>query len=390
MWYFDAPEIIYGEAALSELEQIQGKRAFIVTDPVLDKLGFTEKVAAHLRRAGLEVAAFTEVEPEPSLQTVQRGAEVMRGFEPDWIIGLGGGSSMDAAKAMWVLYERPDLQPDEISPMMELRIGQKAKLIAIPTTAGTGSEATWATVLTDKRDGRKLALGSRETMPTMAIVDPELTRDLPPRITADTGLDALTHAIEGYLSSFHNDFTDGLCLKAIQLIFQYLPRAYADPHDMEAREHMANAATLGGLGFINSWASLAHAMGHAFGGNFHLPHGRSVSIFLPYTLEYIAQAPELTRFRDIAHALRLPEGDEDEPTAARAVITAIRDLQQRLDQPLTVAATGVSREDYEAKLEELVEFAEGDGTFISAVRIPEREDLERLFLYAYDGRTIDF
>jgi alcohol dehydrogenase class IV len=245
-------------------------------------------------------------------------------------------------------------------------------------------------VLTDKTDGRKLALGSRETMPTTAIVDPELTRDLPPRITADTGLDALTHAVEGYLSSFQNDFTDGICLKAIQLVFDYLPVAYVEPHDMEAREHMANAATLGGLGFINSWASLAHAMGHAFGGNFHIPHGRSVSLFLPYTLEYIAKEPDLTRFRDIAHALRLPEGDADEATAAKAVIAAIRDLHRRLDQPLTVAEMGISQEDYAAKLDDLVEFAEGDGTYISAVRIPEREDLENLFRYAYDGREIDF
>ena len=390
MWYFDAPEIIYGEDALSHLEEIQGERAFIVTDPVLHNLGFTARISERLAEAGLEIATFAEVEPEPSLQTVQRGAERMRSFKPDWIIGLGGGSSMDAAKAMWVLYERPDLQPDEISPMMDLNIGKLARLIAIPTTAGTGSEATWATVLTDKSDGRKLALGSRETMPSIAIIDPALSRDLPPRITADTGLDALTHAVEGYLASFHNDFTDGLCLKAIQLVFEYLPRAYAQPHDEEAREHLANAATLGGLGFINSWASLAHAMGHAFGGNFHLPHGRSVSLFLPYTLEYIAREPEMTRFKDIAHTLHLPEANADEPTAAQAVVAAIRDLHRKLGQPTTVAETGISAEAYAAKLEDLVEFAEGDGTFISAVRIPEREDLENLFRYAYDGRRIDF
>ena len=390
MWFFDCPEIIYGEDALSQLEELSGERAFIVTDPVLHKLGFTTRIAALLTTAGLEVAHFSEVEPEPSLQTVQRGAEQMRGFKPDWIVGLGGGSAMDAAKAMWVLYERPDLQPDEISPMMELNIGKLARLIAIPTTAGTGSEATWATVLTDKSDGRKLALGSRETVPTMAIVDPALTLDLPPRVTADTGLDALTHAIEGYLSTFHNDFTDGVCLKAIQLVFEFLPRAYQEPHDEEAREHMANAATLGGLGFINSWASLAHAMGHAFGGFFKIPHGRSVSLCLPYTLEYMAKEPDLTRFRDIAHALRLPEGDADEATAATAVIAAIRDLHRQVEQPLTAQDMGIARDDYERKLELLCEFAEGDGTFISGVRIPEREDLERLFLCAYDGQTVDF
>ncbi|RME81033.1 MAG: iron-containing alcohol dehydrogenase [Caldilineae bacterium] len=390
MWFFDCPEIVYGEDALSQLEELQGERAFIVTDPVLHGLGFTERVARLLRRAGLEVEAFTEVEPEPSLQTVQKGAERMRAFRPDWIVGLGGGSSMDAAKAMWVLYERPDLKPDEISPMVELNLGRLAHLIAIPTTAGTGSEATWATVLTDKTDGRKLSLGSRETMPTRAIVDPALTRDLPPRVTADTGLDALTHAVEGYLSTFHNDFTDGICLKAIQLVFTYLPRAYTTPDDEEAREHMANAATLGGLGFINSWASLAHAMGHAFGSLFHIPHGRSVSLMLPYTLEYIAREPELTRFGDIAHALRLDVDVDDEPAAAVAVVAAIRDLCRRVDQPLTAAELGIEENDYESKIETLCEFAEGDGTFISAVRIPEREDLRNLFRCVYDGRRVDF
>ncbi|MCO6452333.1 MAG: iron-containing alcohol dehydrogenase [Caldilineales bacterium] len=390
MWFFDCPEIIYGEDALGQLEVIQGKRAFIVTDAVLHELGFSERIASHLRVANIETAVFAEVEPEPSLQTVQRGADIMRQWEPDWIVGLGGGSSMDAAKAMWVLYERPELQPDEISPMIELNLGRKARLIAIPTTAGTGSEVTWATVLTDHSDGRKLALGSRETMPTKAIVDPALTRNLPPRITADTGLDALTHAIEGYLSTFRNDFTDGICLKAIQLVFEYLPRAYEDGSDEEAREHMANAATLAGLGFINSWASLAHAMGHALGGNFKLPHGRCVSLFLPYTLEYMAGEPESTRFRDIAHALRLPAANADESEAARAVIAAIRELQRSVGQPLTAADMGIDRAQYDGLVVQLCEFGEGDGTFISGVRVPERDELIKLFLYAYSGKTIDF
>ena len=390
MWFFDCPEIIYGEDALAELESLQGERAFIVTDAVLHGLGFTDRIADLLKVAGLEVAHFNEVEPEPSFQTVQRGAEQMRGFEPDWIIGLGGGSAMDAAKAMWVLYERPDLHPDEINPFVELNIGKLAKLIAIPTTAGTGSEATWATVLTDKSDGRKLLMGSRETMPSMAIVDPALTLNLPARVTADTGLDALTHAVEAYLCTFHNDFADGNCLKAIQLVFEYLPRAYHQPHDVEAREHMANAATLAGLSMVNSWASLAHSMAHSFGGFFKIPHGRSVSLFLPYTLEYMAKEWEKTRFRDIAHALRLPEGNADETAAAKAVIAAIRELQQQVDQPLTAEAVGIDRNDYESKLELLCEFAEGDGAFISGVRIPERDDLARLFLCAYDGQTVDY
>ncbi|NUQ37786.1 MAG: iron-containing alcohol dehydrogenase [Caldilineales bacterium] len=390
MWFFDCPEIIYGADALSHLEELKGERAFIVTDPVLHRLGYTERIAARLAEAGIAVASFTEVEPEPSLQTVRRGAEQMRGFQPDWIIGLGGGSAMDAAKAMWVLYERPDLQPDEISPMVDLNIGKLARLIAIPTTAGTGSEVTWATVLTDLSDGRKLSLGSRETLPTLAIVDPALTAQLPPRVTVDTGLDALTHAVEGYIATFHNDYTDGLCLKAMQLVFTYLPRAFADGSDEEAREHMANAATIAGLGFINSWASLAHAMGHAFGGHFKVPHGRSVSLFLPYTLEYMAQASYESRFGDLAHALRLAVDYTEEAASAAAVIAAIRDLHRQLGQPLTAAEIGIDRDRYEATLTSLCEFAEGDGTFISGMRVPERDDLRRLFLAVYDGGVVDW
>lgn len=391
MWFFKSPEIIYGEDALSYLDELQGSRAFIVTDPVLHGLGFTERIAEHLRRAGMEVGYFAEVEPEPSLQTVRRGAELLTAFAPDWIVGLGGSSAMDAAKAMWVLYERPDVEPDAIAPFLYLGLGRRARLLAIPTTAGTGAEATGALVLTDLTDGRKVSVISRETVPTLAVVDPSLTRDLPRRITADTGLDVLVHAVEGYTCTFRNDFSDGLCLKAMQLVFAYLPRVYADPHDLEARERMANAATIAGLGFGNSLAGLAHAMGHAFGATFKIPHGRTVALFLPYVMEFTAALPaEVTRYPDLAHALRLPEAAADEATATAAVIAAIRDLERRVEQPLTVAEMGISRERYEAALEQMCVFAEGDGTITVNARVPERPELIRLFRCAYDGQTVDF
>ena len=391
MWFFKSPEIVYGEDALSYLDELPGSRAFIVTDPVLHSLGFTERIAYHLRKAGMEVGYFAEVEPEPSLQTVRRGAEQLRAFAPDWIVGLGGGSAMDAAKAMWVLYERPDIEPDAIAPFLFLGLGRRARLLAIPTTAGTGAEATGALVLTDLSDGRKVSVISRETVPTLAVVDPSLTRELPQRITADTGLDVLVHAVEGYTCTFRNDFSDGLCLKALQLVFQYLPRAYADPHDMEAREHMANAATIAGLGFGNSLAGLAHAMGHAFGATFKIPHGRTVALFLPYVMEFTAALPaEVTRYPDLAHALRLPEANADAATATAAVIATIRDLERRLEQPLSVAAMGIARERYEAALDQMCVFAEGDGTITVNARIPERPELIRLFQYAYEGRRVDF
>jgi alcohol dehydrogenase class IV len=382
MWFFKSPEIIYGEDALSYLDELPGSRAFIVTDPVLHSLGFTERIAGHLRKAGMEVGYFAEVEPEPSLQTVRRGAAQLTAFAPDWIVGLGGGSAMDAAKAMWVLYERPDIEPDAIAPFLFLGLGCRARLLAIPTTAGTGAEATGALVLTDLSDGRKVSVISRETVPTLAVVDPSLTRELPQRITADTGLDVLVHAVEGYTCTFRNDFSDGLCLKALQLVFQYLPRAYADPHDMEAREHMANAATIAGL---------AHAMGHAFGATFKIPHGRTVALFLPYVMEFTAALPaEVTRYPDLAHALRLPEANADAATATAAVIAAIRDLERRVEQPLSVAAMGIARERYETTLDQMCVFAEGDGTITVNARIPERPELIRLFQYAYDGKRVDF
>lgn len=391
MWFFKSPEIIYGEDALSYLDELQGSRAFIVTDPVLHGLGFTERIAEHLRRAGMEVGYFAEVEPEPSLQTVRRGAERLTAFAPDWIVGLGGGSAMDAAKAMWVLYERPDVEPDAIAPFLYLGLGRRARLLAIPTTAGTGAEATGALVLTDLTDGRKVSVISRETVPTLAVVDPSLTRDLPRRITADTGLDVLVHAVEGYTCTFRNDFSDGLCLKAMQMVFQYLPRVYADPHDMEAREHMANAATIAGLGFGNSLAGLAHAMGHAFGATFKIPHGRTVALFLPYVMEFTAALPaEVTRYPDLAHALRLPEATADAATATAAVIAAIRALERRVEQPLTVAEMDIPRDRYEAALEQMCVFAEGDGTITVNARVPERPELIRLFRCAYDGQTVDF
>ena len=234
----------------------------------------------------MQVKIYSRVEPDPSLQTARTGASVMVETRPDWIIAVGGGSVMDAAKAMWILYEHPELEPEAINPIETLHLRQKARFVAFPTTSGTGSEATWAVVLTDLEEKRKLGLGNREAMPDLAILDPELVLKLPPRITADTGLDALTHAVEGFTSTWHNDFSDGLCLMALDLIFKNLPAAYHFGDNVEARLHMQNAAAIAGLGFGNSMAALAHGLGHALGGVFHVPHGRAVALFLPYAIEY--------------------------------------------------------------------------------------------------------
>lgn len=387
MWYFSSPFVVFGDEALSHLEQVQGSRAFIVTDATLARLGVAGRVEAVLQGAGFTTYMFAEVEPEPSLQTVRRGAQVATEFQPDLFVGLGGGSPMDAAKAIWALYERPDLDAVDINPLITLNLS-KAKMVAIPTTAGTGSETTWALVLTDTEEKRKLGTGNRELVPTLALVDPTLTQGLPSRATADTGLDALTHAIEGYVSSWKNDFTDGLCLKAAQLVFDYLERAVVDGNDLEAREHMGNAAAIAGLGFGNANLGLAHAMGHSFGAYFKQPHGRCVSLYLPYSIDYTVNG-SMGRYADIARFCGFTDSrDEDE--AGRILAERVRALAEAVTQPLSIAEFGISRADFEAALPVLVQHAQEDTMFFTSPRIPEPEELAQMFEYVYEGRAIDF
>jgi alcohol dehydrogenase class IV len=391
MWYFVSPEIVFGEGSLDALDELEGRRALIVTDGPLVKLGLVDKVKVHLDKAGIEARIFDGVEPDPSVQTVRKGVEVAQEYEPDWIVGLGGGSPMDAAKAIWILYERPDLHPAEINPFIRLGLRQKARLITIPTTSGTGAEVTWGIVLTDTEEQRKMGLGNRENVPDIAIVDPEMAAGMPPQLTADTGMDALTHAVEGYTCAWHTDMTDGLCLGAVRAVFQYLPRAVANGTDMEARERMHNAATAAGLGFGNAMASLAHAMGHTLGAVFHVPHGRAVSIFLPYTIEFAArEAP--ARFAELAALVGQPQGlplrrGEE---GARVLAERIRDLCREIGNPTSVAEAGIEREDYEAQLDKLVDDAFNDTQMITSVRAPSYDELRQLFLYAYEGKAVDF
>jgi alcohol dehydrogenase class IV len=387
MWIFSSPQIVFGEGALSYLAQLRGRRAFIVTDAMMVKHGFVDLVREQFDHADIETTMFDGVEPEPSLETVQRGAALMQKYKPDWIVGLGGGSAMDAAKAMWALFECPDIPLEGISPLEYLGIGQKAKLVLISTTSGTGSEVTWASVLTDTREHRKLGIGSREMLASIAIVDPVFALKMPPRLTADTGLDVLTHAIEGYNSTWHNDFADGMCLKAIELVFKYLPRAYADGEDLEARERMHNAAALGGLGFINSMATLAHAMGHTFGAMFQIPHGRSVSTLLPYTMSFSANGG-VHRYADLARFLGFPARDDAE--GAASLVRAVFELEKSVGSTTSLGEMLVARADMEGAMETMLDHAQNDTQIVAAPRVPERDELEKLFWYAYEGKQVDF
>jgi alcohol dehydrogenase class IV len=288
---------------------------------------------------------------------------------------------------MWVLYERPDLEPEAINPVEALGLRQKARLVTIPTTAGTGAEVTWMIVLTDTADERKLGLGSRENLADVAIVDPSLSSGMPPQLTADTGLDALTHAIEGYVSAWGNDFSDGLCMKAIDLVLRYLPLAYVDGTSSEARERMANAATLAGLGFGNSMAGLAHSLAHALGGVFHTPHGRAVGLFLPYTMEYAARENP-GRYAEISRYLGFPV--ESDSAGAEGLVDVVRDLLRRVGQPVSLKEAGLQRDAISERMEKLVENAGNEATTVVHPRIASMEELERLFLYAWEGRRVDF
>jgi alcohol dehydrogenase class IV len=390
MWYFRSPEIVFGRDALDHLTHLTGSRAFIVTDSVMLELGFVEQVQDRLRAARIECKIFSGVEREPTLDIVRRGAAAMSAYQPDWVVGLGGGTPMDAAKAMWILYENPQVDLLAINPIEPLKLRQKAKMIAISATSGTGAEVSWGIVLTDPSVRQKLAVGSPENLPDIAIVDPSLATTMSPQLTADTGMDALTHAIEGYTSTWNNDFSDGLCLKAIQLIFRYLPRAVSTDPDWEAREKMHNAAAIAGLGFINSMCSLAHALGHSLGAQYQLPHGRAVGLFLPYTIQFNASDHDSrTRYGDIAIALGLPGANPQQ--GAESLVGGIHQLAETIGQPRSIEqALDVSLVRLEHDLEILTEHAASDTQIITAVRSPTTEDIEKLFRYAYDGRTIDW
>ncbi|MCQ8897900.1 MAG: iron-containing alcohol dehydrogenase [Hadesarchaea archaeon] len=387
MWWFLAPRVAFGEEALDALETVKGSRAMVVTDQTIRRLGFVEEVVQRLRKNGMEVLVFDEVEPEPSKETVMRGAERAREFSPDWFVGLGGGSCMDAAKAIWVMYERPDLRIEDITPMTELGLRRKARLVCIPTTSGTGSEATWAAVITSREEVFKAELASREILPDLSIVDPRLASKMPPSLTASTGMDVISHAVEAYLSQWSNPFSDALALQALRLAFRYLPRAHANGSDMEARDKMHVAATMAGMAFSNSQIGLIHAMGHSLGAVYHIPHGRTVGLFLPYGMEY---AREVARERlvDIAWAAGL-EAPSREETVER-LLGWVREFVRGLGEPLSVRELGIGREDFEGRLEELVRKAMQSTGIFTSPRVPEDADCRRLFLYAYEGKRVDF
>ena len=379
MWYFISPDIFFGEDALEKLRDVEGRQAFIVTDKVMMELGYVQKIQSLL---DMESVVFDEVEPDPSYETVIKGKEMIAKTESDVIIGLGGGSPMDAAKTIRVLYEMPDMEIESITPFIPLKI-RKTTLILIPTTSGTGSEATTAIVLTKKDEQRKTPTVNIKAGADIAIVDPSLAEALPPAVAANTGMDALSHAIDAYISEWKSDFADGLAIKAAEMIFQYLPRAYKDRNDREAKEKMHIAASIAGLAFGNSQVGLSHSLGHSLGAIFHLPHGKACGISLPYSLQFESKEPEvMDLLAEFAYYLRIED--------VTALVKKIFDLLTAIDIPHSLKETGISKEDFEAVLDKLTENAGQDATAVVIKRTASNEEFKKLFKCIYEGKEVDF
>lgn len=411
MQWFKIPEKIFFEAGSTQyLEKMPDiSKAFIVTDPYMVKLGYVDKVLYYLRKRQQYVHCeiFSDVEPDPSVETVMRGCELMNRFQPDVIIALGGGSAIDAAKGMWLYYEYPETDFNSLRlKFMDIRkrvfkfpkLGKKAKLVAIPTTSGTGSEVTSFAVITDKQRNVKYPLADYELTPDIAIIDPDYVMSVPPSVTADTGMDVLTHAIEAYVSIMASDFTDGLAIKAIQLVFEYLPRAYKNGSDAVAREKMHNASCIAGMAFTNAFLGINHSMAHKLGGEFHIPHGRANAVLLPYVIEYNAQKPTKfvsfpkyetfiadKKYAEIAKALGLPASTAAD--GVKSLINAIMALMKELNVPSTIAECRVDEKKFMAKVAELADKAFEDQCTTANPRLPLVSELEKLYVTAFKGKN---
>ncbi len=399
MWYFYSPNIIYGEDSLDFIQNIKGNKCFIVTDKNIEKLGYLKILTEKLEKFGKKFQVFNEVIPDPREQGVLKAREQCNFYSPDLIIALGGGSVIDTGKTTWVLYEFPELNIDDIhlfrSDLYET--GKKAKFIAIPTTSGTGSEATNGTIISRLEDDiwKKFIYAHRGITPTYAIVDPIFPKGMPPNLTVDTAFDALSHAIEGMVSNWKNEFSNAMGLKAIELIFKYLPIVYKDGKNLEARDYLHQAATMAGLAFSNSQVHIGHGMGHSWGAVFHTHHGKTVGILLPYISQFCLNNPDkddetLEIYSKIAKQLGWTKWDEDNKKAAFKAVDKIKELQKTVDFPAKLQDLGVSRTDFENNIDMLVACCFQDATSVMTPRSITDEYYRKIYYYAYEGKDIDF
>lgn len=409
-WFKVPPKIYFENDSIQYLEKMPDiKRAFIVTDPIMVQMGYVNKILYYLRKRQeyCHSEIYSEVEPDPSVETIMKGVKAMNQFQPDVIIALGGGSAIDAAKGMWLFYEHPDTSFDGLRlKFMDIRkrafafpkLGEKTQFVAIPTTSGTGSEVTGFSVITDKENGNiKYPLADYELTPDVAIIDPQFAATMPKSITADTGLDVLTHAIEAYVSVLASDYTDGLAMKAIELVFEYLPRAYKDGNDMVAREKMHNASAIAGMAFTNAFLGLNHSMAHKLGGEYHIPHGRANAILLPYVIAYNASEPTKftiwpkyekfvadEKYAKIARYLGLPGSNTQE--WVQSLIKAIRKLMKEVNMVCSVKDCGIDEKVFMAGLPGLADRAFEDQCTTANPRQPLVSEIEEIYKKAYYGK----
>lgn len=407
-WFKVPSQIFFERNSTQVLATIPGiTKAFIVTSSSPVKNGYMDSVVYQLKKhpGNIQYEIFSEIESEPSLETVMKGAERMSRFQPDTIIALGGGSVMDAAKGMWLFYEHPDTDFDSLKQKFfdpSKRVVKfpilrgKAKFVAIPTTSGTGSEITSFAVLTDKKTKIKYPLADFQLTPDIAIIDPQFVMTVPQHVTADTGMDVLTHAIESYVSVLANDFTDGLALKAIQLVFEYLPRAFRDGSDELAREKMHNASTIAGMAFANAFLGINHSLAHVLGAEFSIAHGRANAILLPHVIRYNAAKPNKfmtfpkyerfiadERYAEIARMLGLTAKTTEE--GVESLIQAIVKLGEELEISMSIAGNGVNKSEFDSKVEMLADHAFDDQDTIANPKQPLVKELANIYRQAFIG-----
>lgn len=400
---FTLPRDLYhGKGSLEELKSLTGKRAIVVVGGgSMKRNGFLDKAVDYLKEAGMEVQLFENVEPDPSVDTVMRGAKAMAEFKPDWIVAMGGGSPIDAAKAMWVFYEYPDTSfEDLITPFSFPTLRTKAKFCAIPSTSGTATEVTAFSVITDYENGIKYPLADFNITPDVAIVDPALAESMPQKLTAHTGMDAMTHAIEAYVSTLHCDYTDPLALHAIKLIHNNLKKSYDG--DMIARDTMHNAQCLAGMAFSNALLGIVHSMAHKTGAAFsggHIIHGCANAMYLPKVIKYNSKNEEAAeRYAEIARFIDL-KGETTEELVD-ALIAELRSMNDQLNIPQAIKNYGpggvkadesiIDEKEFMDKLPETAKNAIADACTGSNPRIPTQEEMEKLLVAVYYDKDIDF
>jgi acetaldehyde dehydrogenase/alcohol dehydrogenase len=407
-WFKIPPKIYFEAGSVKYLAKMQGiNKAFIVTDESMVKLGYVDKVIYQLekRENPVHFKIFSDVEPDPSFDTIDRGVSVMQEFAPDTIIALGGGSAIDAAKGMWLFYEHPDVDKEGLKlKFLDIRkrtykypkLGLKARFVAIPTTSGTGSEVTSFAVITDKNNNVKYPFADYELTPDVAIIDPNFVLTLPKVLTADTGMDVLTHAIEAYVSNMASDFTDGLCVKAGELIKDYLIRAYENGDDKEAREKVHNASCIAGMAFTNAFLGINHSLAHKLGGEFHIAHGRCNAILLPYVIRYNATSPTKfvsfpkyehyiadIKYSEFAKKIGLEVNSTED--GIDALINMINYMLDKLEIPKSFKEYGIDEEEYMSKLDNLANRAFEDQCTTANPRLPLVNELKKILIDAYYG-----